>query len=208
MHAGTHPYTSHHATVPRLVPSCCLLQQETAEDIAETLSVVDLFLDPCAHPARSLLFLTDTHLCMQRCLVPQSDPSSVHEPAFLYLCALGTDVCKRHAQWLTAAVLLPAAQRYQALQPKRQRLVAMVCYYGKHYMAFVLVRFVTCCCHGCWSSCSADQRRLVLSCCSRCVWSAWMSGHMPVSTAGMPCIKVHTHPHDLLTCHHNICDVR
>ena len=51
----------------------------------------------------------------------------------------------RQTQLVTAAAPRPAAQRYQALQPQRQRLVAMVCYYGKHYMAFVLVRFVNCC---------------------------------------------------------------
>jgi hypothetical protein len=139
--------------------------------------VVDLFLDPCAlPPPRAQAQLTRSHNvhAMEPC--PQMYPADQEHQhicnrlhCHLPTCALSTDVgLIQNPTSDSRCVMAPAAQRYQALQPKRQRLVAMVCYYGKHYMAFVLVRLVTCCCPGGSTSCSVDHRNW-LCCCSRCV---------------------------------------
>ena len=150
-----------------------VLRQETAEDIAATLSVVDLFLDPCAQPSRLQAQLTWSHNVHAVVPCPHMYTSaweshslcaSLHSPPPF---CIDIDVGYQRQQ-LTAAVLAPAAQRYQALQPKRQQLVAMVCYYGKHYMAFVLVRFMSCCCSACKASYPADHWQLAL-CYRECV---------------------------------------
>lgn len=59
-------------------------------------------------------------------------------------------------------VYVSAAQRYNKLTAKWQRLCAMVCYYGQHYMAFVLVRCRLLACSVCsvllhYSSCHSAQ---------------------------------------------------
>lgn len=137
------------------------MHQETGGDIAATLSAVEPFIEPCAHSRPHFLSFFPklvSPLCLSRVAV--------------YIFA--------HCSGPRPASLVPAAVRYQALTPKRHRLVAMVCYYGEHYMAFVLVRLPCSFVNDIWHMnyiiyifiCYISLLSAVSCCCTCCHWRA------------------------------------